>query len=480
MLKRSNALLLLAFSVFTIACDGRADDASGATPDPATDSIRADSIAAAEAEAEAAAQAASAGPRAAAPPYLRGIYLNAYAAGSRARLANLLALADSTEINAFVIDVKDERGIHYNSEIALARELQQEGENTLRDLPAFIDRIRPHGIWTMARIVVFNDPILSKAKPAWSIRRPDGSLWADRAGYTWVSPWDPEVWDYNISIAEEAARAGFNEIQFDYIRFPEPYPSLPTQVHPKANGERTEAIVAFLDEARRRLHPLGVVVSADVFGLSPNDPRDINIGQQWEAVTAAADHILPMVYPSHYFPTHLRGVPRPNRMPYETVFASVGMGMVRAQRMRDAGITTARVIPWLQAFSAPWVDRDFPYGPEQAAAQIRAVYDVGLEDWVFWHPGSRYENLSSAFAREAQSRANAFEPLPAVLQQVDLLDRQGAGEWRERMANRVGGRGTGTRHAGAGGTGEGAPPAAGAPGGAGTPPAGAGTPPRTN
>jgi hypothetical protein len=376
------------------------------------------------------------GPRAEAPPILRGIYLNAYAAGSRNRLNALLELAARSEINAFVVDVKDERGVHYPTDVSLARELTQPGEVTIRNLSAFVDTLHARGIYTMARIVVFNDPILSKAKPEWSIRTPDGEIWADRAGNTWVSPWDPNVWEYNLAIAEEAARAGFREIQFDYIRFPEPFPSLPTQVHPRENGDRVDAVIGFLDEARRRLHPLGAVVAADVFGLSPNDPRDINIGQQWEGVLAAADHVLPMVYPSHYFPTHLQGVPRPNRMPYETVFASVGMGMVRERRLRDEGVTPARVIPWLQAFNAPWVDRDFPYGPEEAAAQIRAVYDVGLEDWIFWHPGSRYEQIAEAFDRELRPRAVEFDPLPAVVQHVDVLDRQGVRAARERMAAR--------------------------------------------
>jgi hypothetical protein len=156
-----------------------------------------------------------------------------------------------------------------------------------------------------------------------------------------------------------------------------------------------------------------------VFGLSPNDPRDVAIGQQWETVLALADHVLPMVYPSHYFPTHLRGVSRPNRMPYETVFTSVGIGMVRWERLRDAGVRPARVIPWLQAFNAPWVDRDFPYGPEQADAQIRAVYDVGLDDWVFWHPGSRYAQIAAAFARTATSRRQQFVPSADFISQVD-------------------------------------------------------------
>src|SRR5690606_22459941 len=228
----------------------------------------------------------------------------------------------------------------------LAASLAQQGEQTIRDLSAFVDTLHAHGIHAIARIVVFKDPILSKAKPEWSIRTPDGGLWMDKAGNTWVSAWEPAVWDYNVSIAEEAARAGFDEIQFDYIRFPEPYPSLPEQVHPKADGTRTEAIVRFLERARARLHPLGAIVAADVFGLSPNDGRDINIGQQWEDVIVHADHVLPMVYPSHYLPTHLPGVKTPNRMPYETVFSSVGAGMVRAQRLQAQGMETARVVPW--------------------------------------------------------------------------------------------------------------------------------------
>jgi hypothetical protein len=405
--------------------DGTAAD-SALVPGGATDSV---ALAGA-----ASGRGAGVAPRAPSP--LRGIYLNAYAAGSANRLSSLIALADSTEINAFVIDVKDERGIRYRSGVELAMELAQDGEVTIRDLSALAARLKEHGIWSMARIVIFKDPILSKARPAWSIRKPDGSIWVDRAGHTWVSAWDPEVWSYNLDIAEEVARAGFDEIQFDYVRFPEAYRSLPEQIHPKADGTRSDAIAAFLDEARRRLRPLGVVVAADVFGLSPNDPRDVAIGQQWETVLAKADHVLPMVYPSHYFPTHLRGVTRPNRMPYETVFTSLGIGMVRWQRLRDAGVDAGRVIPWLQAFNAPWVDRDYPYGPEQAAAQIRAVYDVGLDDWVFWHPGSRYAQVSAAFEREAVSRKKEFSPPAEFVSQADVLDRQGARAAREAAAGR--------------------------------------------
>jgi hypothetical protein len=381
--------------------------------------------------------------RSRAPALIRGIYLNAYAAGSTNRLRQLLALAERTEINTFVIDVKDETGIHYRTNVALAAELAQPGEITIRDLRGLADTLRARGIHAIARIVVFKDPILSKAKPEWSVRTPGGDLWIDRAGNSWVSTWEPAVWQYNIDIAAEVVEAGFPEVQFDYIRFPEAYANLPDQVHPKADGTRTDAIVAFLEQANARIRPLGGIVAADVFGLSPNDAGDVQIGQQWEPILATADHVLPMVYPSHYFTTHLKNVSRPNRMPYETVFTSLGIGRIRMQRLEAAGVRPARVIPWLQAFSAPWVDRDYDYGPSQAADQIRAVYDVGLEDWIFWHPGSRYEQIAEAFEAETSPRAKDFQPPDWLTAQADLVDRMGSAGARERVsaARRAGGTG---------------------------------------
>jgi hypothetical protein len=370
-----------------------------------------------------------------APAQIRGIYLNAYAAGSKARLPKLLAIADSTEINAFVIDVKDEKGAHYPTQIALAKQLTQPGEVTL-NLKTLVDTLHAHGVYAIGRVVVFKDPILSKAKPEWSIKTPSGGLWVDKAGNTWVSTWDPNVWEYNIQIAEEVLKAGFDEIQFDYIRFPEPFPSLPQQVHAHAKGDRTDAIVGFLRKAEPRIHAAGGVMAADVFGLSPNDPKDVNIGQQWEAVLANADHVLPMVYPSHYLPAHLRGVPTPNKMPYETVFNSVGIGVMRMEKLKEAGVKPARVIPWLQAFNAPWVNKNYPYGPEQAAAQIKAVHDTGLEDWIFWNPGSRYEQVMSAFAKTTAPAARTFAPSSVMAQTVATLEKQGVEQARKKAAAR--------------------------------------------
>jgi len=188
------ALALLIVPVLLVACENNGQSAAAMPADTlaiATDTVASDP----------APQAQS--PRDRAPAQIRGIYINAYAAGSGTRLPRLIALADSTELNAFVIDVKDERGIRYRSDIELAMELSQPQEVTIRNLSAMLDTLKAHGIYTIARIVVFKDPILSKAHADWSVRTPAGGLWMDRAGNSWVSPWDDRVWDYNISIAEE-------------------------------------------------------------------------------------------------------------------------------------------------------------------------------------------------------------------------------------------------------------------------------------
>lgn len=421
-----------------LAACGGAGDASDAAPADragavaATDSARPDSTPAAPVDV-----------MANAPAQIRGIYINAYAAGSRTRREALYKLTADTEINAWVVDVKDERGLHYRgSQVALADSLTPASEKTIVNLKAFVDSLHARDIYAIARVVVFKDEPLSEARPEWSIRNESGGLWRDREGNSWVSAWDDRVWDYNIAIAEEAARAGFDMIQFDYVRFPEPFRSLPPQVHPKAQGERTDAIAAFLNRAKARLHPLGVPVTADVFGLTPNTADDLGIGQQWETISATADATKPMSYPSHYFPTHLRGVPRPNRMPYETVYQSVGMGVLRNQRLQEAGVRPARIIPWLQAFSAPWVERGFEYGPEQLRAQTRAVYDLGLDDWLLWHPGSKYEQVAAGLDRELRSHKKEYTPPEVVTNAVRQMEAEGVLQARQNAVDQARGRTT--------------------------------------
>jgi hypothetical protein len=196
-----------------------------------------------------------------------------------------------------------------------------------------------------------------------------------------------------------------------------------------------------MNEARRRLHPLGVTVTADVFGLSPNTFDDVGIGQQWETISSVSDHILPMMYPSHYFATHLPNVPTPDLMPYETIFKSAGMARIRNDRMKEAGVQPARVIVWLQAFSATWLRNHQEYGPQQLRDQKRGMYEVGFEDWILWHPGSRYEHVAAGLEPELRSRAAAeYVPPADVLSAVDRFERQGVRDARDRAAQQARGQ----------------------------------------
>jgi hypothetical protein len=249
----------------------------------------------------------------------------------------------------------------------------------------------------VARLVVFKDSVAARARPQWIIRRPDGRPWKDKQGLTWVDPYNRELWEYNVRVALEVIRLGFAEIQFDYIRFPEPYRSLPAQVFSNTGGlSKAEVLAAFLREARQRIAPLGVRTTADVFGLITTLRDPLEVGQQWETLARATDVLLPMVYPSHY-PRGAFGIARPNAAPYEVVKAAVTRAV---ERNAALGMRGEQVRPWIQAFSlgAP------RYGREQLTAQLRAVYDAGVRGWVLWNPASRYEAFRQALVADAARR----------------------------------------------------------------------------
>lgn len=333
---------------------------------------------------------------------IRGLYVNRFAAQSPKRMRQLIAIADSTEINALVIDVKDEFGLNFAaSDPAVAKNAGRAG--VIPHLAALLDTLRAHRILAVARIVVFKDSVTARVNPAWTIRREDGSPWRDKQGLTWVNPFHTELWDYNIKVAEEVVRLGFGEVQFDYIRFPEPYRELPPQVFP-AQGATTkeQALAAFLRLARERLGKLGVRTTADIFGLVTTVPGALEVGQQWERLAPVTDVLLPMVYPSHY-PHGAFDLPRPNAEPYKVVHAAV----VRAhERDLKLGLSGERVRPWLQAFT---LGRP-PYGPSEIRAQKQAVYDAGYDGWVLWNAGSKYEPVLAALERTTASRKKPFAP----------------------------------------------------------------------
>jgi hypothetical protein len=317
------------------------------------------------------------------PPVVRGLYVNRFAAQSRKRMQHMIGIADSTEINALVIDVKDEFGLNIPSnDPMLQKNAGRSG--VIPNVKAMNDTLRAHGILPIARIVVFKDSVAARANPDHVIRKPDGSPWRDKQGLTWVNPYDETIWEYNFRVAEEAVRLGFGEIQFDYIRFPEPYKSLPPQVFPNQKGRtKPDVLAEFLKAAKQRLDKAGVRTTADIFGLVTTVRGALEVGQEWEKISPVVDVVLPMTYPSHY-PRGAFGVARPNAEPYKIQYTAI-----KAARDRDAklGVKGERIRPWIQAFSLGQPK----YGAAEIEAQKKGIYDAGYQGWVLWHPGSFYD-----------------------------------------------------------------------------------------
>jgi hypothetical protein len=339
----------------------------------------------------------------AATPVIRGLYVNRFAAQSARRMHWLIGVADSTEINGFVIDMKDEFGLNFHSENPEFRKNEGAGHGMVRDVRSLLDTLHAHNIFAIARIVVFKDPTTAQVNPSWTIRQPDSSIWHDKKGTSWVDPYNKALWDYNIGIAEELVHLGFDEIQFDYIRFPEPYKSLPTQVFPAANGmSKPDLLAAFLKTAHERLNKLGVRSTADVFGFVTTVRGPLEVGQWWEKLAPVTDVLLPMTYPSH-FPHGTFGIARPNAAPYQIQKISIDGARERDHKL---GIMAPEhVRPWIQAFSLGKP----PYGAAEVEEQKRGIYDAGYDGWVLWHPGSKYEPFLAGLEKgELVSHKKAF------------------------------------------------------------------------
>ncbi len=312
------------------------------------------------------------------PAVVHGIYVNAWVFGS-SRFWDLVKLADSTEINTFVIDVKDGTGyLTYRSNVPVAVEI---GANDLIRAPDVRQRLaalEKRGIHPVARIVVAKDPLLARHKPKWAVHDVNGGLWHDRQGDAWVDAYQDSVWMYAADLAREAVLMGFAEVQFDYLRFPdEPKWLLDRAIFPakRAGESQRDAVRRNVALMRRRTADLGVPFTLDLFGLTASATGDLGIGQVWTDLAPLADVLLPMVYPSHYRPGSF-GLASPNARPYETVRRALEDGL-----RRNAGVHPAPEIrPYLQAFSIFRVR----YTPELIRAQIRAAEELGIKDWVLW------------------------------------------------------------------------------------------------
>ena len=251
------------------------------------------------------------------PVKVKGIYVTAQMAGSSKNMANLIDLVESTELNTMVIDIKNDSGeITYKMDNVVAKEIGAT-VNYISDIKDLVARLKEKGIYLIARVVAFKDPILAESKPELSIKNADGSIFYDRSNLAWVNPYKKEVWEYLVSVSKEAAALGFDEIQFDYIRF-----STDSGVKQAHFGEeardksKIEVITEFTKYAYEELSPLGVYVSADVFGSIISSDVDAKIvGQSYYQMAKYLDYICPMIYPSHYA-NGSYGIDYPDLEPY--------------------------------------------------------------------------------------------------------------------------------------------------------------------
>jgi hypothetical protein len=313
-------------------------------------------------------------------PKVRGVYVTSWSAGRPGFLTALFEFTRKAGVNALVIDVKDDTGyVSYPSEVPLAREINA---GFSKYNPATVlNLLREQQLYPIARIVAFKDPLLAEKKPDWAVQDRRGGIWSDHKGRRWVDPYNHFVWEYNVALAKEAAKLGFREIQFDYVRFTSDgqiancrYPAMDARIH-------AEVIRDFLAFAYEELKGYGVKVSADVFGLTCSAEDDLGIGQQFKYIAENVDVICPMVYPSHYRKGSYQ-LANPDLNPYETVYRS----LTDARRKCKTVQKEVTVRPWLQDFSL--MSR---YSLPQLQAQVRAVRDAGFEEWIFWNPGNIYD-----------------------------------------------------------------------------------------
>jgi hypothetical protein len=244
-------------------------------------------------------------------------------------------------------------------------------------------RLKDAGIYPIARIVVAKDPLLTSGRPDLAIQDSAGGVWLDQDSVSWLNFHHRTVWEYHVALAKEVTQAGFPEIQWDYVRFPDaPEAFRSRAVFPGQEGRTmAQAVRGFLGYSREVLGEDGVQVTADVFGVTTSYRRDVGIGQVWESFIDQVDVALPMVYPSHYWKGSF-GFDKPNAFPYEIVRRALRDAVSRSKAVEGAGL----VRPWLQDFTLG----DPPYGSPEVRAQIQATYDAGVEEWILWNPGSRY------------------------------------------------------------------------------------------
>jgi len=328
------------------------------------------------------------------PSPLRAAYMTSWVAGTPSFRAQLLAFADASEINAFVIDVKDYTGkVAFRTGDSFIESIGSE-ENRVPDMRSFIEELHARNMYAIARISVFQDPYLAQHWPHVAVQKSDGSIWKDRKGISWVDPASRDVWEYTVHVARAAEAAGFDELNFDYVRFPSDGNmtniSFPVWDGVKPRADVMEDFFAYLNE---ELSDLPVPISLDLFGMTMTNTDDLNIGQVLEKAAPYAGYIAPMVYPSHYPPTW-NGLKNPAASPYEVIYYAMSEGERRLEVLRASAASSSSPLygkkigelrPWIQDF-----DLGADYTADMIQKQKQAVYDAGLDSWMAWDPKNIY------------------------------------------------------------------------------------------
>ena len=311
----------------------------------------------------------------------KALYLSSFGATSTKIMGNAKNLLQTTEINAFVIDIKMDRGqIAFKTDNPIANKIGAQDLILFRDMKKFVSDLHKEKIYVIARIVSFKDTPYVTANPQYGVHTTDGSLFKDKEGLYWIDASRKEPRKYILSIAEEAAAAGFDEIQFDYVRFPD-RKGIKFAVE-NTQAERVKAISGFLEEARRTLLPYNVFVSADIFGYVSWNDADIDIGQRVDALAPYVDYLSPMLYPSG-FHMGIPGYPNPVEANYQIVKQSLD------QALKKSCTSSKAYRPWLQAFRDYAFDRRI-YGEKEIREQIAASEAFGSCGWILWNPRNVY------------------------------------------------------------------------------------------
>lgn len=339
----------------------------------------------------------------------KGIYISAYVAGTPAMVDNLLQEFDKTEANALVIDFKDDFGrVVCETESPLINQLGST-KVYIEDMAGLMQKLKEHNIYTIARIPAFRDAWLFEAQPDWCVKKSDGTVFKDRDDHAWVNPYKQEAWDYLTEVALEAKKLGFDEIQFDYVRFctEKGMRDAVFDEEDTKGRSRTDIILEFMEYEYEKLSAEGLFVSADVFGAIINsDVNADSVGQIYGEMAKHLDYISPMIYPSHYSDGNY-GIDHPDMRPYDTICAALTESRKELYFAGLNGEHVAEVRPWLQDFTASWLKNHIPYGGEQVRDQIRAVYDCGYNEWLLWDAACTYDwdGLLTPEAAEEEQKA---------------------------------------------------------------------------